>query len=282
MSIFLRTKYPSTLQSKFDGPPILNFAGAGDGSGGGSSDDDDDPDAPPADTPAGQKWRKMRSDKKAAEAAAQAERDEKLKAQAKAEALEEAFAKLDPTKRAAAAGGKEDEEEAENPPEGTNPDDAQYVEKLVAHALKKQGLNPGEIKEALKDIKETQQSSQISQTLKDAKSELTAEFADSVPFDYEAALKYARDRGYGVIASNATEALRLAHKQMNEARFIEYYQKGGKKDGPKKEVPSLDASGSGSRTGVEGGEDDLDEKIDSLEDARSLAKSMLGADDEEE
>lgn len=258
---------PSRSISDFREPRLLKFAGEnGGGAAGGQHDGADEP---AADTPAGKKFAALRAEKKAAEDAAKAEREARLVAEAKAEAFEEFKASL---AQAPKSGGK-----AETPPEDDdiqiNPSDEKLVATIFAREMKKLGLD--QIPGVVTKLQEQTQTVQANTTLAAAKAELEAEFAGSVPFNFEEALKFAREKGYGMTFTNAKEALRIAHKEMNEPKFIEFYQGGAK---PKKVVPKMAASGRAADDDTieipDSTEIDTD-KLNSMDDARAAAKAMF-------
>lgn len=264
---------PFRLVSEFKEPRLLNFAGDdGKGGQGGQHDGADDPDP---NTPAGKKWAKLREEKRLAEEAARTERENRIKAEAKAEAFEEfknSF-QQQPKKPAQKSGGGESPEEQIQ----INPDDEKIVATIFQREMKKLGLD--QIPEVVTKLQEQTQGVQANATLDQARRELEAEFSGSVPFNYEEAIKYARERGYGMTFQNAKEALRIAHKEMNEKSFIEFYQGGAQ---PKKKVPKMAASGRNADDDViEIPDDDqpLDPKnINSLDDARKAAHAMFTGD----
>lgn len=260
--------HPRHSISEFRESRLLNFAGENDGKGAGGQQDGAD--EPAADTPAGKKWAQLRADKKAAEDAAKAEREARIRAEAKAEAFDEFKASLAPQKPQK-SGGQADTELSDIK---INPDDEKIVATIFQREMKKLGLD--QIPEVVTKLQEQTQSVQANSTLAQAKAELEAEFAGTVPFDYAEALKFAKERGYGMTFTNAKEALRVAHKEMNEAKFIEFWQGGSK---PKKVVPKMAASGRAADDDLIEIPDD-DKKIDadninSFEDARKAAKQMF-------
>lgn len=266
MSNALKTESPFPLYSKFTGPLAYNFAGEGDGDDGGSSDDDD-PDAPPADTPEGKKWKQLREDKKAALVAAEKAKEEAIRADERAKTAEDLLAKVQ---------GKSTEEEVkeEEPevvvPEGTNKEDAEYVNKLVGAALQNAGVDGKEIKQALDDIAKGQQQLQADRIFDEARQTLEKEFEGSVPFDYEAALTYAKENNLGIVGSTALQALRIAHKEMNEEKFDEWKAAGRK---PGKSAPSLESSEGPAKTGA--AEENEEIQPASVEEAAAMAHKML-------
>ena len=263
MSNSLNKEFPFILHSKFTGPPILNFAG--DDGGGEGSPGDDGQDAPDPNTPAGAKWKAMREATKVAEQAAQNEREARIKAEAAAEATEALLLKIQ-----GKSAEKQEEDEEIVVPEGANKDDAAYVESLVSAALKKQGLNGKELKEAISNLTGNQEQMKIDKTMDAARTDLVSEFEDSVPFNYAESLKYAQDNNLGLVGSSAVQALRIAHKEMNEAKFDAWKADGSK---PRKRAPSLDASGGGEKKGAAKEDEEIAPK--SVEEAAALAKSML-------
>lgn len=225
---------------------------------------------PDASTPAGKKWAQLREEKKAAQEALRQEREARIAAEAKASAFEEFKAQFaPPTKK------------VEQPIEGdeiqVNPEDAKVVSTVMMRELKRMGLD--KVPEVLTQLQQNTQTIQATSALERARQELEAEFAGSVPFNYQETLKYAQERGYGLTFTNAKDALRMAHKEKNEEAFIAFW-KGGPK--PKKVVPQMVASG------IEDDEDiapamqtPIDPKsINSLDDARSLAKKMFESESE--
>jgi hypothetical protein len=267
MSNSLKKKFPFILQSKFTGPLAYNFAGDLDGGGDGSSGEED-PDAPDPNTPAGAKWKKMREENKAANLKAQDEREARIRAEAAAEATEALLLKIQ-GKSAEVQEVEDDDDDVV--PEGTNKDDAAYVTKLVEAALRKQGFNGKEINETLKSIAGNQEQMQIDKTMDAAKASLVSEFEDSVPFNYAEALKYAQENNLGLVGTTALQALRIAHKEMNEEKFDKWKAEGSK---PRKSAPSLDASGGGNKSGAAKEDEEIAPK--SLDEATKLAKAMLG------
>ena len=266
MSNSLKKEFPFILQSKFTGPLAYNFAGY-DGGGAGSSGDED-PDAPDPSTPAGAKWKQMREENKAANARAQEEREARIAAEAAAKATADLLREIQgkPTKEQ-----DEDDDDDIEVPEGANKDDAAYVAKLVESALKKQGLNGKQIQETLQSIAGNQEQMQIDKTMESARDALVSEFSDSVPFNYAEALKYAKENNLGLVGSSAIQALRIAHKEMNEEKFYKWKLEGSK---PRKSAPPLDASGGGERSGAAKEDEEIAPK--SIEEAAKIAKSMLG------
>lgn len=258
--------------SDFRESRLLKFAGGDGGAGaGGQHDGADEPDPT---TPAGKKWAELRAAKKAAEDAAQKERDARIAAEARAQAFDEfkqSFQQQPKPAQKSGGNGDVDEEEIE-----INPSDEKIVTAIFQREMKKRGLD--QIPEVVTKLQEQTQGVQVNATLDQARRELESEFQGSVPFNFEEALKFARERGYGMTFSSAKEALRIAHKEMNEKSFIEFYQGGIK---PKKQVPKMAASGGNADDTIEIPDDDqpIDSKnINSLEDARKAAKKMFEDD----
>lgn len=262
---------PYRLISEFREPRLLNFAGEGGGQGAGSQSDGTDEPVP--DSPAGKKWAKLREEKKAAEELAQQEREQRIAAEARAKAFDDWKAQFDGTKKKPKSGGNNGNADDDEQPVQINPDDEKIVATIFQREMKKLGLD--QIPEVVTKLQEQTQSVQATNALERAKQELTAEFSESVPFNYEEALKFAKERGYGMTFTNVKEALRVAHKEMNEKAFIEHWQGGAQ---PKKKVPKMAASGRSADDVIEIPDDDqpLDPKnINSLEDARRAAKEMF-------
>jgi hypothetical protein len=261
---------PYRLISEFREPRLLNFAGEGDGQGAGGQHDGADEPAP--DSPAGKKWKQLREEKKAAEDAAKVEREKRIAAEAKAEAFDEFKAQFQQQKPKKSGGQGDDTPNDIQ----INPDDEKIVATIFQREMKKLGLD--QIPEVVTKLQEQTQSDKATSALERARFDLTAEFKDSVPFDFEETLKFAKERGYGMMFSNAKDALRLAHKEMNEQKFIEYYQGGAQ---PKKKVPKMAASGRASDDDVIEIPDDTDVKVDdinSFDDARNAAKRMFDSE----
>lgn len=265
------SKFPYALISEFREPRLLNFAGDGGGSAAGGQQDGAD--EPAADTPAGKKWKQLREEKKAAEDAAKVDREARIKAEARAEAFDDFKKSLTPQKlQKSGSEAEHDQSEIK-----INPDDDKIVSTIFQREMKKLGLD--QIPEVVTRLQEQTQSVQANSTLDKAKVELEAEFSGSVPFNYEEALKFAKERGYGLTFTSAKEALRVAHKEMNEKSFIEFWQGGAK---PKKSVPKMAASGRAADDDVieiPDAEEVKVENIKNLDDARKAAKQMF-ADDE--
>lgn len=240
------------------------MAGENDGDEGGGNQDDDDPDAPPADTPAGKKWREMRKKIKDAEAETAAEKEARIKAETRAETLAEVAKKQ----------GSETKEEDEEPTPKQEDDiqvaeeDEKIITKVLTEQLEKQGLSGTAIKKALDQITQQNQAVANQQALQNATSSLEKEFEDSVPFDVDKTLEYAKEHGYGLIANNVEQALRLAHKEMNEEEFDKWKADGRK---PRKEAPPIEGSGSGAKKVEE------EEKVEgeSAMDFRNAAHDMI-------
>ena len=255
---------PLSLVSEFKGPRLLNFAGEG---GGAAASQGSDPDEPAADTPAGKKWAALREKARIAEEERAKERDARLKAEAKAEAFEEFKQSFG---NAPKKGEKEKDPLKPEVPADVNPEDHEYVGKSVMAHLQRLGLD--KIPEVVEALQKNTQQITATTTLDRAKQELTAEFKDSVPFNYEEALTYAKERGFGLVAGTVKDALKLAHKELNEQKFIEFW-KGG--SGPKKQVPKMVHSGGGAEDRIEIPEPDADIKVESFEDARVLARKQF-------
>lgn len=257
--------------SEFRESRLLNFAGAGDGQGAGGQQDGADEPAP--DTPAGKKWKALRDEKKAAEDAAKAEREKRIAAEAKAQAFEELKASFGPKEKPQAGGGTADDTEDVK----INPEDEKLMNAFFSRQIKKMGLD--QIPEVVKALQQNTHDIQASTSLSDAKAALESEFAGSVPFNYEETLKYAKEKGFGMTFSNVKDALRMAHKEMNEASFIEFYKGGAK---PKKVVPKMAASGREADDVIEIPDEKVidPEKLNSFDDARRAAKQLFPEDGE--
>lgn len=266
MRIF-HSKVPFRLTSEFRGPRVLNFADDGKKAAGFQEDNLDEPDA---DSPAGKKWAKLREEKRAAEEAVKQEREARIKAEAKAEAFEEFKASLGTNAKKEAPPAEEDDTEV-------NPQDEAYVNKILTKQLAKAGLD--KIPEVVNALRQSAERSQAETALERAKRDLETEFKDSVPFDFDAALSFAKEKGYGMIATTAREALRMAHKEMNEELFIDHYRGGSKK----KVAPKMAYSGRNSAA-----DDDItderkdDVKIEDFNSARVLARQVVTGEQEEE
>lgn len=267
---------PRSRISEFAETRLLNFAGTGNGTGAGGQPDGAE--EPAADTPAGKKWAKLREERAAAENLAREEREKRIAAEARAGAIEEFKQMLQNSPNQPAKPGKKDKPSDDDEPVVVAEED----EKVINAVLKKAGLSG--LPEALEAIKQSTQQSQILNAVDKAKAELTAEFAGSVPFDYDKALQYAKEKGFGMVASTVKDALRMAHKEMNEQNFINFWKGGPTK---KKTAPAMGASGSHGAAdddiiNLDGGDEPvLDANINSMDDARAAAMkiAMEGIDE---
>lgn len=270
MKIFHSTN-PYHFISEFKEPRLLNFAGEGGGKGaGGQQDGADEPDP---NSPAGKKWAALRERTRIAEETAKAEREKAIAAEARANAFEDFKKSFEPdAKKNAATGG-------EAPVEGqdvvVNPDDEKVIGAVFARHIKKMGLD--KIPGVVEALQMNTQQSQIQYAVTQAKAELASEFEGSVPFNFDESLKYAKEKGFGMVASTVKDALRMAHKEMNEPAFIEFYKGGAQ---PKKKVPKMAASGRKSADDeIINLDVDGEQEITSFEDSRALAHKLV-ADNE--
>lgn len=257
---------PFSSISEFKESRLLNFDGEGGAAAAGMQDGTAEPDAT---TPAGKKWAALREAKQTAEAALQAEREARIAAEARAAAFDEFKSSFGQPKK-----------EPIVEPEGdiqVNPEDAKVVSAVMMKELKRMGLD--KVPEVMAQLQQNTQTIQANTALERARQELEAEFASSVPFNYQETLQYAKERGYGLTFSNAKDALRLAHKEKNEQAFITYW-KGGPK--PKKVVPQMAASGIEDDDGVViPATTAIDPtKIQTLDDARRLGKQLFESEEE--
>lgn len=270
MKVF-HSLYPRRLLSEFGGPRLLNFAGEPDEQGAASQPDGAD--EPNPNTPAGKKWAALKQEKKEALEKARIAEEARIRAEARAEAMEEFKNSL--------SGKKPEQEQIEEAPDDddkdVNPEDEKIINKVLAKQMKRMGLDT--IPEVVNALKENTEQMQASVQFEKAKTELSEEFANTVPFDYQAALEYAKEKGFGLYASTAKDALRMAHKEMNEEAFIEHWR-GGKS--PKKVVPKMGHSG---RSNADDDLIDLDPKkaddvtIDNFESARQMAREAMEIED---
>lgn len=264
MRIF--SQNPLALLSEFKGTRLLNFAGEPAAKSGSQPGEADEPDPS---TPAGKKWAALREEVKTEREKTRLANEARLKAEGRAEAIED-FKKQFGTPPAKV-------EEVTEPE--INPKDEIYVGAILKKQMQQLGLD--KIPEALSAMQRSTSEVQATTILDKAKANLEKEFAGTVPFSYDEAMAYAKEKGYGMIASTAEEALRMAHKQMNDEKFIAFYR--GETTGKKgRSAPRLVKSGTAPSPDVLEETDDSEAIVPTtFADARAAAHKMFEAEDAE-
>lgn len=270
--------YPHHSVSSLKESRLLNFAGGNDGKGGASQDGD--PDELDPNTPAGKKFKELREANKAKEDELRAEREARIRAEAKAEAFEDFKNSFGADAARRKTDNKQDIKPSNDDTDDiqVNPEDEKYVGKILQTQLARMGLD--KVPEVVEALAKNTQSIQATTALDRAKQELTDEFKGTVPFDYNKALQFAKDNGYGMVASTVKDALRMAHKEMNEQAFIEYYRKG---DEPQKKAPKMAHSDRGNDGIVISDDgDDIEQndiEVETFSDARELARKAWAGEE---